>query len=142
MAQRVAERMAHEARLDAKFTSAATSADELGHPMDRRAGQALQTRGYRTAQHRAHRISADEIRQADLVVAMEQIHIDKMRQLVPDANNLVLITDFDPSAQPGSGIDDPWWGAASGFDATLDELERAIPGLLAWIRDRTEQSQS
>ena len=128
--------MAYEAGLNARFTSAATSADELGHPMDRRAGQALQARGYRASGHRAHRICADEIRQADLVVAMEQIHIDKMRQLVPNANNLVLITDFDPSAQPGSGIDDPWWGPASAFDATLDELEQAMPGLMGWIRDR------
>jgi len=134
MAERVAERMARDAGLSARFTSAATSTEELGNPMDRRAARALESHGYRASQHRAHQITADEIRRADLVVAMEQIHIDKMRRLVPDAANLALMRDFDPSAPPGSGIDDPWYGPALAFDVTLDELERAMPGLLDWIR--------
>jgi len=137
MAERVVERMAVDAGLDATFSSAATSTEELGNPMDRRAARALEARGYRSSQHRAHQITAGEIRRADLVVAMEQIHIDKMRRLVPDADNLALMTDFDPAATPGSGIEDPWYGPDSGFNATLDELERAMPGLLDWIRARS-----
>ena len=135
MAERVAEQMAHDAGVSAKFTSAATSTDEIGNPMDHRAARVLTAHGYRAAGHRAHQITADEIRHADLVVAMEQIHINKMRRLVPDADNLALITDFDPAAAPGSGIQDPWPGPDSAFETTLDELKAAMPGLLDWLRD-------
>jgi len=134
MAERIAERMAGDAGLDAQFTSAATSTDELGNPMDRQAARALESHGYRASHHRARRITRDEIRRADLVVAMEQIHIDRMRRLAPDAKNIVLMSSFDPALPPGTGIDDPWSGPDSGFDVTLHKLERAMPGLLDWIR--------
>ena len=54
-----------------------------------------------------------------------------MRRLAPDAANLALLTDFDPDAAPGSGIDDPWYGDAAGFDDTLAAVEAAMPGVLA-----------
>ena len=134
MAERVAEKMARDAGVRASFSSAATSTDELGNPIDRRASRVLAARGYRAGQHVAHQITADEISRADLVVAMEQIHIDKMRRLVPDAGNLALMTDFDPTATPGSGIDDPWYGPDSAFSTTLERFERIVPNLLDWIR--------
>jgi len=142
MAERVAEKMARDAGVNASFTSAATSTEELGNPMDRRAARVLTARGYRTAHHVAHQVTVDEIRHADLVIAMEQIHIDKMRRLVPDADNLALMTDFDPTATPGSGIDDPWYVPDSAFNITLDRFERIVPNLLDWIHQATEYTMS
>ncbi|MCL2781630.1 MAG: low molecular weight phosphotyrosine protein phosphatase [Actinomycetia bacterium] len=134
MAERIAERMARDAGLDVTFTSAATSTEELGRPIDRRAARVLRAAGYRAADHSAHQITADEIDRADLVVAMERLHLDRMRRLAPDAENLALMTDFDPTATPGTGIADPWYGPDSGFEAVKKQLERAMPGLLAWVR--------
>ena len=54
------------------------------------------------------------IENADLVLAMENIHLDKMRAIAPGADNLQLLTDFDPDASPGEGIPDPWYGPESG----------------------------
>ena len=50
---------------------------------------------------------------------MEDIHVTKMAGLAPEADNVALLTDFDPNAEPGSGVPDPWYGSASGFDETL-----------------------
>jgi len=137
MAERIAEKMASDAGLRyVRFSSAATSAEELGNPIDSRAARVLAEGGYRTSGHRAHRITAAEIRDADLVVAMEPLHIERMLRLAPDAGNLALMTDFDPAAAPGTGIDDPWYGPVSAFRVTRAELERAMPGLLAWVRER------
>ena len=61
---------------------------------------------------------------------MENIHLTKMRAIAPEADNLRLLTDFDPEAPPGYGIDDPWYGADAGFERTLASVEAAIPGLL------------
>lgn len=136
MAERVAEKAAADAGLTGiEFTSAATSSEELGAPIDRRAAAVLRERGYRTGDHRAHRIIADEIESADLVIAMENIHLDKMRAISPGATNLSLLTDYDPDAEPGSGVPDPWYGTPAGFYGTLAAVESAMPGVLDRIRE-------
>ncbi len=136
MAERIAERMAaDEGVTGVRFTSAATSAEELGAPIDPRAVRVLERNGYRSDLHQAHRITAEEIAEADLVVAMEDIHVSKMAGLAPEASNVALLTDFDPDADPGSGVPDPWYGSASGFEETLAAIEAAMPGVLDRIRE-------
>jgi protein-tyrosine phosphatase len=131
MAERVAQKMAADRGLTGvEFASAATSREELGEPIDPRAARVLDRHGYRTGNHRARQITRDEIEAADLVLAMEDIHIRKMLSIDPGATNLRLLTDFDPGAEPGSGIDDPWYGPAAGFERTLASIESAVPGLL------------
>jgi protein-tyrosine phosphatase len=135
MAERVAEKMAHDAGLtNVHFTSAATSTEEIGNPIDRRAAGVLDAHGYRSEDHHAHQITAEEIRQADLVIGMQQLHLDIMARRVPEADNLALITDFDPTSDH-DGIDDPWSGPVGSFEITLAEIEAAMPGVLDWVRD-------
>jgi protein-tyrosine phosphatase len=136
MAERMAEAEASRRGLvDVRFTSAAVSDEELGHPIDARAARVLAARGYRTSDHRAHRITASEIRAADLVVGAEPRHVEMMRALAPEATNLALLTDFDPSAPRGSSLPDPWYGPASGFDRTAAAIEAALPGLFDRLRE-------
>ena len=79
IAERVAEKLAADRGLTGvQFSSAATSREELGAPMDERAARVLGRHGYRTGGHRAHQITRDEIERADLVLAMEDIHVRKM----------------------------------------------------------------
>jgi protein-tyrosine phosphatase len=135
MAERVAERMAEDEGLTGvEFASAATSTEELGEPIDPRATAVLAEHGYRTDGHRAHRITRAEIESADLVIAMEDIHIRKMLAIAPGATNLSLLSEYDPAADPGSGIPDPWYGTAAGFYGTLDAIEAAMPGVLDRLR--------
>ncbi len=135
MAERVAERYLREHGIEAHLTSAATSREEIGAPIDPRAVQSLTGAGYRTDGHAAHQITAEEIAQADLVVAMEQIHVDKMRCMTgADNANVVLLTDYDPESEPGAGVPDPWYGDQDGFQSTLATIERAMPGLAEAIR--------
>ncbi|CAA9307379.1 MAG: Low molecular weight protein tyrosine phosphatase [uncultured Friedmanniella sp.] len=136
IAERVAQRKAADAGLTGvEFTSAATSTEELGEPMDRRAAAVLRDRGYRSDGHVAHQVDAAEISGADLVVAMESLHIDRMRAMVPDADNFSLLTDHDPAASPGAGVPDPWYGSPAGFYDTLSAVEAAIAGVLDRVRE-------
>lgn len=135
IAERVAQGWAEREGLDGvRFTSAGVSDEEHGEPIDPRAQRVLAQAGYRTGGHQAHQITADEIRAADLVIAMEELHLSRMRRLVPEADNLHLLTAFDPDAEPGAGIPDPWYGSASGFDATLASIEAAMPGVFDEVR--------
>ena len=136
MAERVAERAAADAGLTGvEFSSAGTSREELGAGIDPRARRVLAEHGYRTDGHSAHQITRTEIEAADLVVAAEPIHLDKLRALVPDADHLSLLTDHDPDADPGVGLPDPWYGSDDGFADTLAAVEAAIPGVLDRVRE-------
>lgn len=135
IAERVAERYAAEAGLDGvRFTSAATSTEELGEPMDPRAADVLQRHGYRAGDHVAHQIQREELETADLVIAMEDLHVDRMRR-IGDTSRVRLLTDFDPDAEPGSGVPDPWYGGPQGFEDTLAAVESAMPGIVDHVRD-------
>lgn len=135
MAERVARSMFEQAGLDVEVTSAATSREELGNPIDPRAQRVLRRAGYSTDGHRARQITADEIAAADYVIAMEQVHVDRMEIITGHVNdNVHLLTAFNPDAAPGTGIDDPWYGGERGFEKTLREIQAALPGLVAELR--------
>ena len=143
MAERVAERMAEDQDLTGvEFTSAATSSEELVAPIDRRAEAVLRKHGYRVDGHRAHRITREEIENSDLVIAMEDIHVTRMMGLAPEASNVSLLTDYDPNAEPGSGVPDPWYGDADGFNDTLSAVEAAMPGVLDRVRELQTTSKT
>jgi protein-tyrosine phosphatase len=135
MAERIAERAAADAGMtDVEFTSAGTISEEYDDPMDHRAAAVLEKHGYRHADHRARRISEARLETADLVVAMEDSHVSSVLALATDPGKVSLLTDFDPAAEPGSGVPDPWFGSDAGFDDTLTAIEAAMPGLLERIR--------
>ena len=117
------------------FTSSGVSAEESGNPMDPRAVALLQAAGYPIGPHTAHRVTATEIEDADMVIGMESLHLTKLRQLAPHADHLYLLTDFDPDAVPGSEIDDPWYGDDSDFVVTLHQIEAAMPELMKRARE-------
>jgi protein-tyrosine phosphatase len=99
----------------------------------------LEERGYRFHDHMARRVTAAQIASADLVVAMEDSHLRSVLKLAPDPSKVSLLSNFDPAAEPGSGVPDPFFGSDSGFYDTLAAIEAAMPGLLDRIR--TLQSQ-
>ena len=134
IAERVAERAAADAGITGvEFSSAGTISEDYDDPMDRRAAAVLKEHGYRYADHRARRITQAQIESADLVVAMENVHLERVLELAPDPSRVRLLTDFDPAAVPGSGVPDPWFGSDAGFHDTLTAIEAAMPGLLEHI---------
>jgi low molecular weight protein-tyrosine phosphatase len=136
MAERVAERAAADAGITGvEFASAGTIDKDFDDPLDRRAAAVLKERGYRYSDHRARRITAAQLEAADLVVAMEGRHARSVLALAIDPSKVSLLTDFDPRAEPGSGVPDPFFGSPAGFYDTLTAIEAAMPGLLDRIRE-------
>lgn len=142
MAERVARSVLAEAGLgDVDVWSAATSREEIGAPIDPRAAQTLRAAGYDPDGHHAQQITADQIAAADLIVAMEDVHVRRMRTISGRDNpNVLLLTSFDPDAEPGSGVPDPWYGEDDGFADTLASIERAMPGFVQAVRDRLDRN--
>jgi protein-tyrosine phosphatase len=73
---------------------------------------------------------------------MEDIHVTRMMGLAPEARNVSLLTDYDPDAEPGSGVPDPWYGTADGFNDTLAAVEAAMPGVLERVRELKRDSET
>ena len=118
-----------------RFASAGVSAEEAGNPMDPRAVSTLIAAGYHPGPHTAHKVTADEVRAASMVIGMERLHLSRIRALVPDAHPLYLLSDFNRDALPGSPIEDPWYGDDSDFRITLTEIEAAMPEVVKRARE-------
>lgn len=136
MAERVARKRFEEAGLDVTTSSSGISSEELGNGMDRRAARVLTAHGYDASAHRAHQITRDDIAQADLIVAMEDIHVDRIRLTASgdDTEHVVLLSSFDPELPVGQGVPDPWYGGPEGFEQTLAMIESAMPGVVDRVR--------
>jgi protein-tyrosine phosphatase len=137
MMERVAARHAEMAGLRVTFTSGGTSAEETGNPIDHRARRVLERAGYDGGNHRAHQVSASEVAEADLVIAAEEHHRQRLLRLATDAD-VRLLSEFDPDVADGTGLPDPWYGPPEEFDETLTAVETSMPGLIAYLRTRPE----
>jgi len=136
MAEVVArEQAAREGLRGVTFSSAGVSAEEAGNPIDPRAEATLKAAGYHPGPFAAHRITADEVTSAAMLIGMEELHLNKLRALVPNAHNLYLLSDFNRNAVPGSPIEDPWYGDDTDFETTLEEIEAAVPEVLKRARE-------
>lgn len=125
-----------------EVSSAGISAEEQGNPVDSRARQVLAEAGYTMGaaatavrNHQAHRITDDEIRQADLLLAMTTGHyrelIRRAERLGAQTARIRMYRDFDPQARQGENLDvpDPWYGTTADFLDTLEVVERVSDAL-------------
>lgn len=99
----LAKRLAR-AGIEAEVTSAGVSSEESGHPIDRRAANVLRDSGYDVPSHRAHRISDDELRSSDLILAMTTGHARRLRSMAEaagaDLGKIRLWREFDGTTPP------------------------------------------
>jgi len=134
MGERIALAWSEQEGLGIRADSAGVSDEERDNPIDPRAARILRAHGYDPGAHRAKLVTSALVGASSLVLGFEPQHLRMLRRIVPDATNLRLVTDFDPSAKPGSGIPDPWYGGPADFEETLAAIEAAMPGILAEVR--------
>lgn len=114
--------------------SAGTDGWHEGEPADPRAEAVLAAAGYGTA-HRARQFQAEWFERYDLVVALDQGHLRRLRRLAPSAGHAArvrLLRSWDPAASGDGDLDvpDPYYGDEAGFTDCLKLIEAAMPGLL------------
>lgn len=123
--------------------SAGTGAAE-GVPATSLAVQTSAENGIDIVGHRSTPLTAALLRESDLVLAMEPGHVERARELAPDAKERIhLITERGamPSGNPSPGVRDPIGGTP---DQYRDTFHRIRSHLLAWvpvIRDAVERRE-
>ncbi|WP_178388735.1 low molecular weight protein-tyrosine-phosphatase [Actinomyces naeslundii] len=135
-------------------TSAGVSDEECGNPIDSRARRVLAEAGYGTgaddvsratgiaiASHTAHRVTDDEIAEADLLLAMTDSHWNVLQRraaaLEVDPSRIRMYRELDPTAARQAeavvagrasrsvlNVSDPWYGTMADFVDTLEVVER------------------
>jgi len=119
-----------------RVSSAGIGPWHAGEPADPRAADVLLRHGY-LADHVARQIEFDQL-EADLLVAAGAEHAGELRRLVGarHAERVRLLRSFDPAAAEGAEVPDPYYGGERGFDEVLVMIKTAMPGLLAWVKER------
>ena len=117
-----------------EVSSAGTGAWHIGEPVDPRAAEALRRAGY-ACEHVAVQVGPRHLA-ADLLVALDYGHLATLRRMVADPDRVVLLRSFDRTAGRKLDVPDPYFGGKHGFDEVLTMMRAAIPGLLAWVRER------
>ena len=108
--------------------SAATHDYHVGEPPDHRSQRAAEARGVDLSDLRARRVTAEDFRRFDYVLAMDRGHLAILQRMAPpDATAEVrLFLDYAPEA-PKREVPDPYYGEGRHFDEVLDLVE-AGPG--------------
>ncbi|MFN2494478.1 MAG: low molecular weight protein-tyrosine-phosphatase [Pseudonocardiaceae bacterium] len=117
-----------------RVSSAGTGDWHVGAPADPRTAETLRRAGY-DCTHVAVQLGPQHL-SADLVVALDSGHLAELRRLVRDPERLRLLRSFDPAAGGDLDVPDPYFGGEHGFDEVLGMVHAAMPGLLAWVRER------
>ena len=116
-----------------EVSSAGTGGWHVGGAADERAAESLVAAGY-PSEHVAAQVGEPHLG-ADLLVALDSGHARELRRLSGDPDRVRLLRSFDPDAD-GVNVPDPYYGDREGFDRVLAMTEAAMPGLMAWVRER------
>jgi protein-tyrosine phosphatase len=132
--------------------SAGTGDWHIGGLMDPRARAELTRRGYDGAGHRARQFEPSWFDRYDLVVAMDESNLARLRRAAPDAaaaDRIVLLRRFDPALaghrdERDLGVPDPYNGGPEEYALVFDLVQPAVRGLAEQLRellaDRPEPS--
>lgn len=132
----VREKLAQEGLVDAvTVTSSGIGGWHVGHKADERARAELAANGYDGEAHRAQQFGFAQ-EQADLIVALDTNHVSELVARGVPEEKVRLIRSFDPAAEEGAGVADPYYGGPEGFAVVREQIESAADGIIAWVRNR------
>jgi protein-tyrosine phosphatase len=128
----------HAPNLRIHVDSAGTHAYHSGEPPDARARQAAVRRGIDLSGLRARRIADEDFGKFDLILAMDLLNLETLRDRCPAEyqGRLHLLLDFARQS-PVREVPDPYYGGLHGFERVLDLIEEANVGLLEHLHTRT-----
>ena len=125
-----------------EIDSAGTYGGHAGELPDPRMRAHAARRGY-LLEHRSRPVTADDFERFDLIVGMDDMNVDRLRCLAPDAASSDKIRRMASYCRhyPYDHVPDPYYSGADGFELVLNLLEDACENLLEQLFPQTETSQ-
>ena len=109
--------------------SAGTGAADGAHAT-RETVDVLAEQGIDNVEHFSQLLTTEQVRWADLILAMSLSHIYVINDL-GGAEKVALITDFLEGDDVSSGVEDPFGAGMEAYRRTYVQLEQAIMGLMS-----------
>ncbi|MDR0735388.1 MAG: low molecular weight phosphotyrosine protein phosphatase [Zoogloeaceae bacterium] len=111
--------------------SAGTHGYHVGEAPDSRTQRAAAARGYDLSAMRARKVTPRDFQHFDLVLAMDKVNLDNLRQMSTPAEcaKIRLLMPFAKNFDDDE-VPDPYYGLGYGFDVVIDMVEDAADGLL------------
>ena len=118
-----------------EIDSAGTSDYHIGDPPDPRTVRTAAARGVRM-DHRARQLQRADFDRFDYILAMDASNLQRIRRLGDGRGHraeVALLRAYDPEADDGAEVPDPYYGGERGFEDVHDIVERACRALLEQI---------
>jgi protein-tyrosine phosphatase len=119
--------------LDGLFSadSAGVSGWHVGEAPDPRMLQVSAAHGLLYS-HRSRQVSARDLDDFDLVIAMDRENYGNLRLLARGETQLAkihMLREWDPMGGPLLSVPDPYYGGIDGFEEVFATIERSVQGL-------------
>lgn len=103
----------------------------VGNPMDKTAHEVLRDHGLEHLLHRARQVDGDMLHQADIVLAMEQSHIQHIRQIAPEVHGKTFLMGkwLDDMEIP-----DPFRQSKPAFEHVHSLLTQSVESWLPYLK--------
>jgi len=103
----------------------------VGNPMDKTAHEVLNDHGVEHAAHRARQVDSEMLHRADLILVMEQSHIQHIRQIAPEVHGKTFLLGkwLDDTEIP-----DPYRQSKPAFEHVHSLLTQSVESWLPYLK--------
>jgi protein-tyrosine phosphatase len=134
LAENYFRQLVDEAGVGEKYLveSAGTGNWHVGDPPDPRMRKVAATRGLLYS-GRARHFKPGDFDRYDLIIAMDasnRSNLVRQSRSAGDGEKIRLLREFDPFADPGASVPDPYYGGIEGFEKVFEIIERSCHNLL------------
>lgn len=111
------------------ISSAAVSFEEEGNGIYPPAAAKLKQKGISISKHRAHRITVEEARDADLILIMDSSNERLLSRIIPDCDKVYYLMEFAGGKR--QSVSDPWY--TGDFETAYQDIYKGCKALLRTI---------
>ncbi len=103
----------------------------VGNPMDKTAHEVLNDHGVEHASHRARQVDSEMLHRADLILVMEQSHVQHIRQIAPEVHGKTFLLGkwLDDTEIP-----DPYRQSKPAFEHVHSLLIQSVESWLPYLK--------
>ena len=103
----------------------------VGNPMDKTAYEVLNDHGIEHTAHRARQVDSEMLHRADLILVMEQSHIQHIRQIAPEVHGKTFLLGkwLDDTEIP-----DPYRQSKPAFEHVHSLLTQSVESWLPYLK--------
>ncbi|ANF26851.1 low molecular weight protein-tyrosine-phosphatase [Stutzerimonas stutzeri] len=103
----------------------------VGNPMDKTAHEVLNDHGVEHTSHRARQVDSEMLHRADLILVMEQSHVQHIRQIAPEVHGKTFLLGkwLDDTEIP-----DPYRQSKPAFEHVHSLLTQSVESWLPYLK--------